>query len=710
VLVSLNHGRWNADALGTMRLLQLSLNPDERAPLELHPMLTVVHGLTERDRQRLIRATVAVAQGTEPECGGLLEAHGVVLDLDSAALRLLDMGADVDPLVRRTDLPGALRTAGEATAEDDRVGDPAASIVATMPRGINAELDRARKRQRDAEQSLAVLRASADQAARDLDAAGRHVRQAAEELDAALSRAASPLGPEHRTGPAGQEVAGLEADLERISEGIGELQGLDTRPLAALLDAIENPGPAEMVPSPRAQELADRIGALQVQIAGVEERMEGEGRGPRSARARLDAASAAVTAAERALQRPEITADDERALREAHEVVLEAERKASGLRARSGQRKLAEALSRQQDILDRVGYPTWSAYIMGASLMGNDPDAERNLVEARIEHEAAEQGWAAVREMLESDEEHHALVDELQRVEVEAVGVLLERGLPVPAERHELELGLRDLREPKHDVAPEQLVEALAFHLESIGYPLGEAATDAQHVRRVAGAFLAEAEGITARIDELANERRHVEARLADARSRAEAEAWAALEASVGLPTDSGATLADLERRLAETRRVEEDLVEVLEAREALLEAAAAAAATATARALTVAASVLAEQEASAQHAEDDVPADGSPAWSEIDPEAIELYLLARLAAQRQVSYAGSVPLVIDDALAGVPEEGVHQVLRGLARMAEAVQVVYVTDDPVVVEWAQDREDAVPVWGGSQDVDAAMRA
>jgi hypothetical protein len=692
-----------------MRLLQLSLNPDEHAPLELHPMLTVVHGLAERDRQRLIRATVAVAQGTDPECGGLLEAHGVVLDLDSAALHLLDMGADVDPLVRRTDLPGAVRSAAEAVAEDERGADRAATLVATMPRGLNADLDRARKRQRDAAQSLEVLRASADQAARDLDAAGRHVRHAAEELDAALSRAAAPLGPEHRTGPAGQEVTALEADLERISEGIGELQGLDTRPLAALLDAIENPGPAEMVPSPRAQELADRIGALQVQIAAVEERMEGQGRGPRSARARLDAAKAAVASAERALQRPEITADDERALRDAHEVVLDAERKASGLRARSGQRKLAEALSRQQDILDRVGYPTWSAYIMGASLMGNDPDAERHLVEARMEQEAADEAWAETVSMLEADEEHHALVDELQRVEVEAVGALLERGLPVPAERHELELGLRDLREPKHDVAPEQLVEALAFHLESIGYPLGEAATDAEHVRRVAGAFLAEAEGIAARIDELANERRRVEARLADARSRAEAEAWAALEASVGVPTDDGATLADLERRLAETRQAEEDLVEVLEAREALIEAATASYVAATERALTIATEVLAGQDASARDIAADT-SDGTPAWSEIDPEAIELYLLARLAAQRHVSYAGSVPLVIDDALAGVPEAGVHQVLRGLARMAEAVQVVYVTDDPAIVEWARDRQDAAPVWGGTQDVDAALRA
>jgi len=707
---SLNREPSNADALVTMRLLQLSLNPDQDAPIELHPMLTVVHGLTERDRQRLIRATVAAAKGADPECAGLLEAHGVVLDLDSEALRLLDMGGDVDPLVRRTDLPGAVRSGIEVADGEGRDIEAISSLLATMPRGLSADIDRVRKRQRDAAQSLAVLRTSAEQAARDLDAAGRLRRRAAEELDAALSRAAAPLGPEHRTGPAGQEVASLEADLERISEGIGELQGLDTRPLAVLLDAIENPGPAEMVPSPRAQELADRIGALQVQVALVEERMESEAHGPRSARARLDDAKVALEAAERALKRPETTPEDERVLREAHEVVLDAERKASGLRSRSGQRKLAEALARQQEILDRVGYPTWSAYIMGASLMGNDPDAERGAIEARLELEAAEIGWDEVASRLEADEEHRALVEEIERVEVEAVGVLLERGLPVPGERYELELGLRELREPKRDVAPEQLVEALAFHLESIGYPLGEAAFDAEHVRRVAGAFLAEAEGIAGRIDELANERRHIEARLADARSRAEAEAWAALEASIGVPSDDEVSLADLERHLAESREVEEGLIEILEGREALIEAATATAELAAKRALVVATEVLAEQDELARAVAESVEGDGV-LWTEIDPEAIELYLLARLAAQRHVSYAGSVPLVIDDALVGVPDDGVHRILKALARMAEAVQIVYVTDDPVVIDWVSDRSDAAAVSGGARvDVDAALGA
>jgi uncharacterized protein YhaN len=69
-------------------------------------------------------------------------------------------------------------------------------------------------------------------------------------------------------------------------------------------------------------------------------------------------------------------------------------------------------------------------------------------------------------------------------------------------------------------------------------------------------------------------------------------------------------------------------------------------------------------------------------------PEAVEFYLLARLAALRSASFAGSVPLVIDDALRGLSQPDVEQVLHKLERMSESVQIVYLTDDPRVSSWA----------------------
>lgn len=68
--------------------------------------------------------------------------------------------------------------------------------------------------------------------------------------------------------------------------------------------------------------------------------------------------------------------------------------------------------------------------------------------------------------------------------------------------------------------------------------------------------------------------------------------------------------------------------------------------------------------------------------------EDVEWYLLARLAAQRSASLAGSLPLVLDEALGGLGEDDLGHVLGRLERMAEAVQVIVVSDDPRSHAWA----------------------
>jgi hypothetical protein len=68
--------------------------------------------------------------------------------------------------------------------------------------------------------------------------------------------------------------------------------------------------------------------------------------------------------------------------------------------------------------------------------------------------------------------------------------------------------------------------------------------------------------------------------------------------------------------------------------------------------------------------------------------EEIEWYLLARLAAQRSVSIAGSVPLLLDDALSGLDDDDLVHVLGRLERMADAVQVIVISDDPRAAAWA----------------------
>jgi hypothetical protein len=72
-----------------------------------------------------------------------------------------------------------------------------------------------------------------------------------------------------------------------------------------------------------------------------------------------------------------------------------------------------------------------------------------------------------------------------------------------------------------------------------------------------------------------------------------------------------------------------------------------------------------------------------------VDGSDIEVYVLARLAGARAGGCVGSVPLVVDDALLAAPEQDRPRILDLLDRLAVVVQVVYLTDDGEVVEWAR---------------------
>ena len=74
----------------------------------------------------------------------------------------------------------------------------------------------------------------------------------------------------------------------------------------------------------------------------------------------------------------------------------------------------------------------------------------------------------------------------------------------------------------------------------------------------------------------------------------------------------------------------------------------------------------------------------------------VEWYLLARLASLRSVSYAGSVPIVLVDALDGLAGADVRRVLDRLERMAASVQVMILTEDDDVAAWAKPSATTAP--------------
>jgi hypothetical protein len=84
------------------------------------------------------------------------------------------------------------------------------------------------------------------------------------------------------------------------------------------------------------------------------------------------------------------------------------------------------------------------------------------------------------------------------------------------------------------------------------------------------------------------------------------------------------------------------------------------------------------------------------------DPEKVEWYLLGRIAAQRNVSYVGSVPILIDRALDSLPGAAAASVLDHLEPVAAAVQILVVSDSAPVPAWAQRRSAEVASVVGAQ--------
>jgi hypothetical protein len=72
-----------------------------------------------------------------------------------------------------------------------------------------------------------------------------------------------------------------------------------------------------------------------------------------------------------------------------------------------------------------------------------------------------------------------------------------------------------------------------------------------------------------------------------------------------------------------------------------------------------------------------------------VTAEEAEMVLLGRFAQTRRVGpEAEPVPVLVDDALAAFPRHEKWRLLDLVARLGEASQVVYLTDDEETLEWA----------------------
>ena len=827
-----------------MRLLQLSTGPGEI--LDLHPNLTVVVGLDDAGHEALVTSVAGLSR-SEAVRDGLLEAHGILFDLEPALLSVLRIDSDgLDPVVRFGQLPsqplsvdarelrtreqefeallariaaqverqsdarGRLAAATRAVEEARQARKDAEAGAATRLEGVDSltvRLDQLVEARRRGEEELGGLqreladasstRARVEEATAEVRQAHDRARTALAEAEAALLRLDADIDSEadqavdqarselqrveaeveaeraaeasvggHDDGspvPARARLEELDARARELDRHLAVLTPVDPDRVAEALATLEGRDAGEQVPSVEAAAIADELDRIGTDLGDDQDGSPEVGASLASARARLDDARQALLEAEQAVRSPELDRDEVNALEDAHAELLDAidraDRRMAGARARQ---RVEDLRAAEREILDRLGFGSYSDYVMGYSLHHTDPEQEAALDAARAELAAAEDEWTRIEAETDVALARAALLDRRRTLQQEA------RRLLGGAPDGDLQAALRSLRVPR--VSLEAAAGRLAEALAAAGVELGGEEPDAEELALMAEAWLDEVERSAGRREVLASERAELEAeRAAVAAEVAELDLEAAALARVDPEelraerlASARSALAAAEQRVAASRAAEEQRAALAHRLEEAAEAEADARAAAHAAAAEVEATRAVEgplaarieqldaelveirseaaridealrslsepapdrgeldrrvADAEREHAEalagveqEDravaaLDAEGRAAALEIErlqdivaaqttgtstpAEELEWYLLARLAAQRSVSVAGSLPLVLDDALRGVAGEDVAGLLDRLERMAEAVQVIIISEDPLVAAWAE---------------------
>jgi hypothetical protein len=795
-----------------VRVLRLNLGDHEA---DFHRYISVVHVKDETLRNQLIAALRGIPAGHVDGVTGLVEAHGVMLDLTADNLALLDIPNDdtaaLDPVVTPEELPAggldpnvvarrdaehrhrelaeglpeleasAERTAAALVASRAALADGEANGFATS--GAESDTTAALAEQRAEVERLGAARAEAEAAqtaATDAHTAAMTAWEAAVERVAAATDARNEaataataaaaaleeldvpepaeLGVE--TAPVGaiatpssgaeDEVAALRGRRRELEAALLAVETVDPLPVrAALRNAQRNDGP-EYVESSEAVRLADEWARINLALGDDAPHEDDASQfAVVDARVRVENARAALADAERGARLPDIDRADIDELEDAHEKVLDAydkvERRIGRARAQS---RLDGARADEQTILDRMGFLTYADFRMGTSILNIDSATETKLELARVELADAEDTLAKAEAAVTEELARAELLS--QRSQVRAAALMLLGGEPAD----DLESALRGHKVEKRDDGERIMV--LREALQATGLDLGNDDLSDDLLFDFAAIWLDEQEEtISSRLDieqQIADIDREMDAAdqeprtpVADeiepeteaappAEAEADAEAHpeveerrAAVIAAAATETSAATELGDAEAELFATEEAEREAAaavtaatdaataahtaeraasEALESRSEelattaavqgrfALEAAVASAERAAAEAdgaletgrteLGEVVAMLADLE---QGATVSSPAHAADESSD-SMEEIEWYLLARIAAQRSVSYAGSLPLVLDDALLGLTREELDHILGRLERMISAVQIVIVTTEADATSWA----------------------
>jgi hypothetical protein len=706
-----------------MRLVRFE-DRDDGVAIELHPLITVVSGLSDAARKRLDAAAQAIPAGSDPGARGAVEVHGVMLELSRETLELLELAdPDLDVVIRANDLPGhpvhVVEEPAEAVAD---VPTPAPNSPeleegrrilgrATVARDdARAERERAIEGHDRVATRLRAFEAEIESARDDLEPeAGAAVSRARAEVSAAEARAAAmaeaQVGDARRAGT--QRIQALNEQAQALLAEIARLRAIDPEPIRFALSRVVEAEPAPMVPSPEASRLADEIVKVTDQLALSEGRVAGGRNQLMELTARRDAAYDAFVVAEQALRTPELDQTIVEHLEQLHDQIFELDTKMSRLSASRNRRRLLELKSEEDELLERLGYDTWSNYVMGVSNADAEAERMRRYEVAKATYDFAEDELAKAamgpRDDIDVDamsrrrdallDRAHTMLGSLPNDPVVALRAMLvaapREGDPLAREVDTL-IGL--LRQVGAEVTaddPTSVQRAAARWLEEVDssrYYVTEIEADhgrianeiaeldtklaaLDHARTVGietpelasmRTALAEAEGRLARHEKALGTLGSLEEQARDLRSRAQEIAAVASTADERYRRAE----AQLEMVQQKVTEIEQQVASAMESRR-------------------VARPVSSNVRAARRDREDREA-------RERDRGSIEWTVLARMARQRSSSFVGSIPIVLDDAFVNWSYEDLGEVLERIRRMSDVIQVILLTDDVDIAGWARD--------------------
>ena len=782
-----------------MRILRLDLDNGEE--LDLHPFVTVLGGLSSVDRSGVLDQVAALSQGRADRIRALVEAHGMLTEVAPDTLAALGLPPDADVLVRADQLPGARVLAVPGLPEPSAAEGGAQARIEECDRRIRhiaSLLDQRSVELDDARRSVDEFAVTAH------EAAVRACEEAEQLARRRIDGGSLPVGPtpaelrrselaaeleerrrrhhdfetlldEERLGLL-QLLESLEAERETLEGLRAELAGLDAAAVPSsagdeshgpeavptpsesddlpdptlmaeversIREVLAGPPDAPLVPSLPAAALADQVAAHRQRQRDLQRDLNERGLDPAAIRNRLDEAHRAEARAAAEARPRTIPPEDEQEIERLHDEASDlVDKRTSRRHGKEATRRYEELTVELEALLDRHGFPTYAAYVMGRITPSIDEGARRRHEEAvaliaRLERELEEATIAAASDP-------HSRMLEAERRQLWAAAEELLGSVP-----DDIETALRELRVPGPvafdaperlgsllrrvgvtempattntlvETADQWLAEAKEAHDRARASAMANSGDDALGVRLPGGFTTAEqhasdpraalaaqvaaqestVEGLLARSTRLDAELAGREAeseRLAHQIAALESElvsldqqasvsssvADPALDARIASePTVVAAreqltlTASRLERHHAAVERVDRLHAEIGQLRH-------------EERSLVTERDSLRSKQqlaGSTQVATGLAPVEWDLGADGVD--AIEWYLLGRVASPRSVSVAGSVPLVLDDAFRGLPPPEVDALCAALARIGESVQVIYVGDEPAVVDWA----------------------